>query len=187
PPVAPGPFDGHTFEPVVDVHGGFGCSEEEVAVGGQEALDAPDDGPLGVDVEVDEDVAQEDDVEGGKGRPGADEVQRGELDHRHDLGLQLVVDADLAEVLDEQRCGQPPVDLQRLVQAGPAPVDHLPGEVGGGDGDVPAPQLGKGVVDGHGDRVRLLAGARRRAPDPQAALRRPGLDHRGQDGGPQRL
>src|SRR5579884_267559 len=58
-PVAPRPFQREAFEPVVDVHGGLGRPQEEVAVGGEQAFDAPDDPPLGVDVEVDEDVAKE--------------------------------------------------------------------------------------------------------------------------------
>ena len=69
------------------------------------------DRPLGFHAEINQDVAQEDDIQGRKAGPRLDQIALLEIHHAADFGFQPPVQALLVEVAGQQRRRQAPIDL----------------------------------------------------------------------------
>src|SRR3954468_22865616 len=152
-------------------------TEEQPAVGTHEVTHPPEDRLLGGQVEVDEDVAQVDHVERAHPRQRRGQVALAGGHHPAQRRGDLPLGAGAGEVPDEHGGRQPAVDLELAETPGLRPLDHLPRQVGRGDGD-PAAGVGQRVLEQHGDRVRLLPAGAGGRPDLQALVR-PALDEQG--------
>src|SRR6266540_2634155 len=145
------------------------------------------DRPLGLDVEVDEHVAQQHQVHPRQRRPGRVQVERAELHRPAQAGHHPPVHALLGEVLDEHGGRQPAVDLELAVAALPGAGEHRGRQVGRQDADLPPGQLAEVLGQEHRQAVGLLAARAGGRPDVQATLAPAPLDQAGQDLLAQRL
>src|SRR5580658_4810454 len=95
-----------TFETIVDAEGGLAITKQEVTIVLELPAHALEDLALGSNVEIDQDVAQKNDVHARKGRPRSGKIHFDELHHRTkillDFPVQLVAGEVAAQILDRQ-------------------------------------------------------------------------------------
>src|SRR4051812_20454930 len=127
----------HALEAGVEGQRGFGSAQKEETVRAQQAADASEDVPLGLDIEVDHHVADEDDVHRGHERPLLDQIELLEGHPLPDVLLQLPLGALLLEVLHQEGRRQPSIDLELRVAAGTRPFQHVGREIAGDNRHVP--------------------------------------------------
>jgi hypothetical protein len=126
------------LEGVVQVQGRLSASQEQVAVLPQQSPHPAQDLPLRLHVEVDEHVADQENVNRRQCGPRLNQVDLPVLHQRPDVVLELPLGASPLEVLDEHLCRQPAVDLQLAVAASASLLQHVDRQVAGNDADIPA-------------------------------------------------
>src|SRR6185503_5913375 len=100
------------LERIVEVHRGLGGPEHQETTGPQQLADLGEHGALDLDVEVDEHVAQHDEVGGRHAVPHAGEVVLAKLDHAPQIAADLPLVLVPLEVLHEERARQAAADLE---------------------------------------------------------------------------
>jgi hypothetical protein len=148
---------------MVDAGEGFGMAGKEEALGGEDVEEPFDEALLGGFVEVDHDVATEDEVEGAVKGPGFDEVEMGEADHLADDGCGFddgrVFGMGIEEVPELRGDGD---GAAAVVEAFAGGLQDAVGDIGGEDTGIGAAPLGGGgleeFLDDHGNGVGFFAG-----------------------------
>src|SRR5438093_7798433 len=176
PAVPAGRTDRQPLEGIIDVQGGFRRTEQEVSVGSEHVADAPQHLPLGRRVEIDHDVAHQDEVQDGKVRPRSHEALPLEPDHRTDPSVELPSHAEPVEVLDQEVGRQAAVDLDLPVQARPGPIEHRGGHIRPDDRDLTIVQFAEVLADQHRQAVGLLAAGATGRPDEERSRQALALD-----------
>src|SRR5262249_2266707 len=128
-------------------------------------------GLLGLRIEVDEHVAQEDDVHRRKRRPTADEVHAEELHHRTQLALHAPFQAATLEVLHDHRGRKAAIDPQLVVAAVAGSLDHRSRYIAGLYANRPAGTRRKELLHHNRQAVRFLSARAGPAPDIDRARR----------------
>ncbi len=93
------------------------------------------------------------------------------LHHAADIGVELPELALLREILHQQMDRQAALHFELAEQAGLGLFQHRLRQIGGDDLDPPAGEQRGHFLQQHRDRIGLLPGRRRRAPDPQGTAR----------------
>ena len=137
--------------------------------GSSSLAQALEDAGLGVLVEIDQHVAAEDHVESAEMGEILQQIELPMLHHGADIGIELPELADLREMLDQQLDRQAALHLELAEDAGLGFFQHRLRQIGRDDLDPPARQRRAQFLQAHRDRIRLLPGGGRRAPDPQRA------------------
>ena len=104
------------------------------------------------------------------------------LHHAADLRSDFPELADLREIFDQQGDRQPALHFELAVEARFGLLEHLGRKIGGEQLDPPSGDSRSHLLEAHCQRIGLLPGRRRRAPDPDLPLRRPGGEQRRHDG-----
>src|SRR5579875_1058322 len=175
------PLGGKRLEAVGDAEHRLGAAEIEEAVIGHDLTDALEHPGLGLLVEVNKDVAAEDDVEAAEDARVVEQVEFPELHHRPDRRVDLPALAVLLEVLHEEADRETALHLELRIDSGFRLGQDVPRDVRGDDLVAPAAQLGRVLAQQHGDGIGLLPARGGRAPDAEAAARRARLDQVRQD------
>ena len=157
---------GEALPGVVDAQRHLRGAQEEVAVGPQDLTHPAQDVALGLDVEVDQHVAEEDDVEAPAARQGRDQVERSERDVALMVGPTRQLAPARSKCLTSIGRRQTTVDLQLAVLRRPAPARALRRRGRSPSTLARLPVSGRGVERDR-DAVRLLAAGAGGAPDPQ--------------------
>ncbi len=143
-------------EEVLRVHEGLRMSDEHVSVLLQMEVKLFHQFGLGLFVEIDHDIAAEDDVEGLlHGKQRVHEVELAEGDHVLDLRACLVPFCPAHEVFGDVAHGHG-YDLLARIYAPGCLGEDLGIEIGCEDLYVPTPFVLKGLSHGHGNAVGLL-------------------------------
>src|SRR5260221_3178692 len=123
-----------------------------VAVRRHLAAETVEDQRLGRLVEIDQDIAAEDDIEAAESGHFVEQVQLPETHHRANRRIDLPALALLLEILDEKLDGQAALHLELRVETSLGLVENL-GLQGGGEAfDPPAGALRWLLAQIHGDR-----------------------------------
>ena len=147
----------------------FGSAQRQHAIGLQHPGEPLEDVDLGILIEIDQHVAAEDDVEHAEMGEVLQQIELTVLHHAADFGTDLPELAVLGEIFHQQPDRQSALHLELAEDAGLRFFQHRLRQVGGDDLGAPARQQGPGFLQAHRDRVRLLPGGGRRAPDAQGA------------------
>ena len=97
---------------------GFGGAQRQYAVGFDRPCKAIEYRGLGVLIEIDQDVAAEDHVEGPEMGKILQQIQLPVLDHRADIGIKLPELSGLLEIFDEHLSLEPALDLELAKDTG---------------------------------------------------------------------
>src|SRR5579883_2233650 len=117
---------------------GFGGAQHQHAVRLHHLRKPLEDRQLGREVEIDQDVATEDDVELAEVGEVLQQVQLPMLDHGADVGVDLPELALLGEVFDQKLDRQATLHLELAVDAGLGFLQHLLRQIRRDDLDAPA-------------------------------------------------
>src|SRR5262249_55426310 len=109
------------------------------------------------------------DIEEAEVRELLNQVEGPELNHFADLGRDLPQLADLRKIFDQEGDRQSALDLELGIEPRPRLLQHFVGDVGREDLDSPAGDLVSHLAQAHRERVRLLSGRCRPAPDADLA------------------
>src|ERR1700734_370116 len=109
------PFEGRATEPALH---GFSGAQRQYAIGFNHPCKAVEDPGLGVLIEIDQDVAAEDHIEGAEMGKIVQQIQLPVLDHGTDIGIELPEFSDPREMLDQRLNRQPALDLELAEDAG---------------------------------------------------------------------
>ena len=120
---------------------------------------------LGFDVEIDQHIAQEDDVQRRHPDPFLDQIHLAEIDPLAQVLAEFPLRALPGEILHEQCGGQAAVDFELAVAAGFGAGHGVLAEFRRDVFEVPREQLGEVFGQGHHHTVGLLAGGGRAAPE----------------------
>src|ERR1035441_10531814 len=128
---------GLSFKPLLDAESRLGAAQQQPTASKQRAVEFLQDLLLRPGIEVDHDVAAENQVEGSEGAHALAQVNHLEPGHPAYLLAQLPVNAGAAEMLHQEGRRQTPVHLNLLELAGPGTLQDLRGKVGAQDLNVP--------------------------------------------------
>src|SRR5260221_378972 len=115
----------HWLQLVADAEDGLGAAEIEMAVRRHLAAETVEDQRLGRLVEIDQDIAAEDDIEAAESGHFVEQVQLPETHHRANRRIDLPALALLLEILDEKLDGQAALHLELRVETGLGLVENL--------------------------------------------------------------
>lgn len=127
------------------IYGGLRPTEKEVAVRLQQPLNAFQNSGSRLQIEIDEDVAHEDDVHPGKWRPGFRQVELAKVDHAPNIVAYLPFVANFLKVFRQEFSGEPAANLVPGVEALTSNSQNLTGYIAGHEINFPLGQ-GREVV-----------------------------------------
>ncbi len=126
---------------------------------------------LGLDVEIDEHVAQENNVERRQHRPLLHQIEFAKVDQLAQVVPEFPLRALSCEVLYQEGSGQTAIHLELAVAASLGLGQDGGAKIGGDKFEIPRQQFREILRDDHHHAVRLLARGRRATPEVQLPLR----------------
>ena len=154
---------------VIQMVGGFGTAEYKVAIRLNDVAQLVENPLFGRNVEIDEDVANEDKVQGRQFRRASAQIDVMKLDPSTQVIANLPAVFHLLKVGFPQLDGQASGDFQVAVDAGRSALEHCMGQVAGKKADVPPGQGGKVLIQEHGHAVGFLPAGAGSTPDVETA------------------
>ncbi len=169
--VAGGAVEYDALEAVIKAQSGFGAAKEQVTAGAEGGADFSENGLFCFHVEIDQDISEEYDVEGGHEGPVLYEIQFTEGDAFSEGFVENPVVARSSEIFYEESCRQATIDLELGVPAGDGLSQHFLREIGREEVQSPLKELRGTLCKGHQHAATLLAGGGRTAPEVELPLR----------------